>query len=153
LAVLQTSRRGAYSLRAAATVLGVSTQPVRDWIRLGWLKRDGPRQQISRSELRACVQKLKLRATRFDPDGYCQRIELNRKIPSSPWRKIFHADFDWPKNRDELSPPELARLIGCHPSLINKAIRSRRLAAKRKTEGRWVITRWHWQRRYQFQTF
>jgi len=62
MAALHASRRGFYSLRKAAKLLGVSTQPVRDWIRLNHLKRDGPRQQISRGELKRFVHELTKRA-------------------------------------------------------------------------------------------
>ncbi len=88
LETLDTERRGFYSLRRAARVLGVSTQPVRDWLRLGQLKRDGPRRQISRAELVRFINKLVERAEPFDPSNYVRRIEHHRKVESWKWRKL-----------------------------------------------------------------
>jgi hypothetical protein len=148
LETLNDTRRGFYSLRRTAKLLGISTQPVRDWIRLGQLKRDGPRRQISRTELKRFIYELIRRAEPFDPGNYVDRIEHNRKHPSWPWRKLVMADFTWPKGRDLLTPSELAGLIGCHPSLIIKAIMAGRVSAHRRTPGRWAVTRRSWRRRF-----
>jgi hypothetical protein len=42
LEALAENRRRFLSLRRASEMLGVSTQPLRDWIKLGYLKQDGP---------------------------------------------------------------------------------------------------------------
>ena len=148
LETLNNSRRGFYSLRRTAKLLGISTQPVRDWIRLGQLKRDGPRLQISRAELKRFIFELIHRAEPFERENYLDRIELHRKVPNWPWRKLVMADFTWPKGRNLLTPSELAGLIGCHPSLIIKAIIAGRVSAHRRTPGRWAVTRRSWRRRF-----
>jgi hypothetical protein len=145
---LHASRRGFYSLRRAAQLMGVSTQPVRDWVRLGHLKRTGPRQSISRSELERWLNRLAARAEPFDRWNYIDRIELHRKVPRSPWRKLRLAEFQWPGKCDRLTPAELAGLIGCHRTLIIKAIRAGRVSGCRPTPGRWAITRRAWQRAF-----
>jgi hypothetical protein len=141
---LNHDRRGFCSLRRTAKVLGVSTQPVRDWIRLGYLKRDGPRDQISRAGIESFVWMLVEKAEAFDPLNYLNRIERNRKTPSWPWRKFATANFIWPKERDMLKATELAKLIGCHPSLITKAIKAGRVHGFRPTPRRWAIKRRTW---------
>lgn len=147
---LSTSRRGYYSLRRTARLFGVSTQPVRDWIRLGFVKRDGPRNQISGSELTRFLNTLIRRAKRYGRYNYVDRIERNRAIPSWPWRKLRTAQFIWPKEKPTLTPVELAHLIGCHPSLIIKAIYSERIKGCRRTPCRWAITRRAWNQAFYF---
>jgi hypothetical protein len=146
LEALSLSRREFYSLRRTAMLLGISTQPVRDWIRLGQLKREGPRRQITRSELRRFLMLLVRRAEPYAPENYLDRIERHRKVPRWRWGKIVTARFDWPKGIVSLKPSQLAGLVGCHPSLITKAIRAGRLIGQRRTPHRYVITRWAWQR-------
>ncbi len=136
--------RGFYSLRRAARVLGVSTQPVRDWIRLGYIKCDGPRRQISRAELIRFVNYLVDRAEPFDPSNYVLRIEHHRKVESWKWCKLASAQFTWPEGREMLTPSELAILIGCHQSLIIKAIYSGRVRGCRPTPCRWAVKRHSW---------
>ncbi len=144
LETLDAVRRGFYSLRRTARLLGVSTQPVRDWIRLGYIKRDGPRRQISRAELLRFINKLVDRAEPFDPWNYVQRIDRNRKVDSWKWRKLAFAQFTWPEGREMLTPSELAILIGCHQSLIIKAIYSGRVPGCRPTPCRWAVKRHSW---------
>ena len=131
LETLNASRRGFYSLRRTAELLDISTQPVRDWIRLDQMKRDGPRQQISTRELKRFLGVLIERAEPFDPGKYLDRIEWNRKVPSRPWHKLRWTSFKWPKEENELTPSQLAELIGCHPSLIRKAIQAGEVIAQR----------------------
>jgi hypothetical protein len=145
LAALNTSQRGFYSLRRTAKILGISTQPVRDWIRLGHLKREGPRRQINRAKIETFLWMLVERAEVFGKWNYVNRIENNRKVQSWPWRKLATAKFIWPKERDMLKPNELAKLIGCHPSLIIKAIKVDRVRGCRPTPYRWAIKRRSWQ--------
>ena len=142
---LNASRREFYSLRKTAQLLGVSTQPIRDWIRLGQLKQERSRPRISRTELVRFIIKLAKRAEPFDPWNYVSRIENNRKVPAWRWRKLGEASFPWPKECEWLTPSELARVIGCHPSLIIKAIYYGRITAFRKTRCRWAIKRRSWQ--------
>ena len=148
LETLSASPRAFYSLRATAKILSISTQPVRDWIRLGQMKRDGPRHQISRMELIRFVNDLADRAEPYDPQNYPDRIEYHRKAPSRPWRKLAGTQFKWPNGRNVLTPVELAGLIGCHPSLIIKAIHAERVCACRRTPSRWGITRRAWRRAF-----
>lgn len=122
LETLNGSRRGLYSLRRTAKLLGVSTQPVRDWIRLKHLRCDGPRGQIAKTELERLVGWLARRAAPFDPMNYLERIP--QKLP---FQKLSSSCFVWPKGRHTLKPSELAALINCHPSLIVKAVRCGRL--------------------------
>ena len=150
LEALNTCRRGFYSLRRTAKILGISTQPVRDWIRFGFLKREGPRRQINRAEIESFVWMLVERAEAFDTGNYVNRIEHNRKVPSWPWCKLATAKFIWPKGRDILKPKELAKLIGCHPSLIIKAIKVDRVRGYRPTPNRWAIKRRSWQNAFFF---
>ena len=142
---INASRRGFYSLRKASKLLGISTQPIRDWIRLGHIKREGPRRSISRTELARFVIKLAERAEPFDTWNYVRRIEDNLKVGSWPWRKLGTAQFAWPKESEWRTPAQLARLIGCHPSLIIKAIYAGRITAFRRTPCRWAIKRRSWQ--------
>ncbi len=145
LETLEAERREFYSLRRTARFLSVSTQPVRDWLRLGQLKRDGPRRQISRTELQRFIKMLRERAEPFDPGNYVLRIEHNRRVQSWRWRKLGTAQFIWPKECQALTPSELAGLIGCHPSLIRKAIHAERIRGHRPIPERWAITRREWQ--------
>jgi hypothetical protein len=148
LAALDSSHRGFYSLRRAAKLLGISTQPVRDWIRLGYLKLGGPRQQISRETLRRFITGLKRRAEPFDSYNYVNRITYNRKTPSRAWRTLGVARFKWPKDKKFLTPSELAKLIACHPSLVIKAILAGVVFGYRRTPCRWAITKRAWQRSF-----
>ena len=142
------NQRGYYSLRRTAKVLGVSTQPVRDWIQLGQLHRDGPRRQTSRAQLEQFVQMLRARAEPFDKLNYLNRIREHRKVPIYRWRKLSVAKFDWPKGRTALTPSELAKFIGCHPSLIRKAISRGEVRGHWRTRCRWAITRHAWRRAF-----
>jgi hypothetical protein len=128
--------------------MGVSTQPVRGWIRLGRLQRNGPRHQISRAELKRFVYELMARAEPYDAGNYLDRIERNRKTPSWPWRKLASAKFKWPNEHKALSPSQLAGLTGCHSSLIRKAIRAERVYGYRRTRCRWAITKRAWRQAF-----
>jgi hypothetical protein len=139
LDTLNAGRRGFYSLRRTAKLLGISTQPVRDWIRLGQLRRDGPRRQISRNELKQFVYKLVHRAESFDPENYLDRFPL-----TFPFKKLGDARFVWPKGRKALNPRALAILAGCHPSLILKAIHCGRLRGRRRSPCRWEVSKSAW---------
>jgi hypothetical protein len=143
---LEASHRGFYSLRRAARLLGVSTQPVRDWIQRHYLKRDGPRGKLSKAELCRFVGWLKERAEPFDSRGYLDR--LHPKGRPRAWDKLRAARFAWPRGCRALTPKELAQLAGCHPSLIVKAISRYRdfnaLRGHRRTPCRWEITKRSW---------
>jgi len=139
LETLNTSRRGFYSLRRTAKLLGISTQPVRDWIRLGQLKRDGPRKQVAKVEIERFVRDLKRRAEPYETKNYAQRFPKTHLF-----KKLSYASFVWPKGRKRLTPKELAVLAGCHPSLLIKAIRCRRLSGCHRSPHRWEITERAW---------
>ena len=138
------------SLRRAARLLGVSTQPLRDWIRLGHLKREGPRQQIGKGELERLVDWLCARAKPFAAENYTARFFRKRKRPPDRLETLSRAQFLWPTGRHTLTPPELAELIGCHPSLVTKAIHWYFGLGKRKSACRWEITRRAWQSVFRF---
>lgn len=142
---LNASRRGFFSLRGVAKLFGVSTQPVRDWIRFRQLNRERPRHQVSRAELFRFLEKLEKKAEPFDPYNYVRRIADNCKTGTWQWHKLSDAEFDWPKENETRTPSELARLIGCHPSLIIKAIYAGRVKGFRRTPCRWAIKRKSWQ--------
>jgi hypothetical protein len=139
LVTLKSSRRGFYSLRGAAKLMGVSTQPLRDWIRLGHLKREGSRQQISRFELERFIDELVRRAEPFDSRKYRERFPH-----TWPFKKLGCVRLQWPKGRKALSPRELAALAGCHPSLIRKAIHSGFLRVGYRSNCRFEVTRQNW---------
>jgi hypothetical protein len=139
LETLNGSRRGFYSLRRTAKLLGISTQPVRDWIRLGYLKCEGPRGWIAKGELGRVLGDLEQRAEPFDPRNYLERIP--RKYS---FRKLGRVRFVWPKDRKTLNPKELAALAGCHPSLVIKAIRCGNLRGRRRSPRRWEVSKRAW---------
>ena len=136
---ISAEQRNFFSLRKAARLLNVSTQPVRDWIRLGYLKREGPRGQIARGELERFVGWLEERAESFDPLNYVERIP-----PTWPFKKLGRVRFEWPKDRKALNPRELAVLTGCHPSLVLKAIHSGTLHGRFRSPCRREVTRQAW---------
>jgi hypothetical protein len=131
----------------------VSTQPVRDWIRTGQLKRDGPRLRISKTELRRFVAKLDKEAEPYDWQLHTCRF-LSR-ADRLPWRfgKLYRAKFAWPKSEDTLTPKEIASRIGCHPSLIVKAINNGIVRGDRRTRCRWEIKRRIWINDVSFNAF
>jgi hypothetical protein len=142
---LDHEKRNFFSLRVAARILNVSTQPVRDWIRIGYLKRTGPRGQITRAELRRFIGWLEEHAEPFDPLNYLER--LPRKYP---FQKLNRTRFFWPKGRKALNPPELARLIRCHPSFIRKAIYDHEVLGQRRKRCRWEIPKKAWYNAFPF---
>ena len=139
LGTLSGSPRHFYSLRPAALLLGISTQPLREWLKRGYLHQSGPRRQIKREELIRFVHWLQARAEHFDPFHYLERFPH-----TYPFKKLGRLQFVWPKGRKALAPRELAALAGCHPSLVLKAIRQGRLLARRRSNCRWEVTRNAW---------
>ena len=146
LEVLAQSPRGFFSLRKTARMLGVSTQPVVDWIRLGCLKREGPRGQVAKPELIRFLNWLCERAEPFDTAHYATRFARKLDKPRESFKELREARFPWPKGRAALSPRELAQLVNCHPSLIVKAIQSYHLRARPQSPCRWEVTRNAWRR-------
>jgi hypothetical protein len=132
------------SLRKAAHLLGISPSPLSDWIRREYLKRDGPRLQIRKDELVRFVEWLNQRAKPYGPDGYLERLYRKRMSPPYRFDKLSSAQFVWPKGRKALTPKELSEIIGCHPSLIVKAIRQGWVHGRRATPCRWEISRAAW---------
>ena len=145
---LAESQKGFFTLRRAARLLGVSTQPLRDWIRRNQLKRDGPGQKISKEELTRFIKWLQDRAQNFDWESYWERVQRKGKGPPRRFDKLRSARFVWPAGRMALSPQELAHLVSCHPSLILKATggpRSyKKLVGRRTSPCRWEITKRSW---------
>jgi hypothetical protein len=142
------TRRGFFSLRQASRLLGVSTQPVRDWLKRQDLKREGAGGKISKDELCRFVTWLQDRAEPFDSRLYLERLHRKLKAPPIEFDKLRAARFVWPEGRKALRPKELAQLVGCHPSLILKAITSHgffhRLRGRRRTPCRWEVTKRDW---------
>lgn len=139
LEALSHHHRNFLSLREVARRLNVSTQPVRDWTRRKYIKREGPRHQYCKAEVCRFVKWLAEKAQPFDTKNYLKRL------PSVyPFAKLSQAAFVWPKGCPMLTPRELARLIPCHPSLILLAIRRRTIRARRRTACRWEISRRAW---------
>lgn len=137
-------------LRHAARTLGLSTQPLRDWTRLGLVRRDGPRGTISRTELLLLLTRIEAEVEPFDSASfYAKRLTCRRGGKRTSAGKLDGARFAWPRGRAALAPVELARLVGCHPSLICRALRGKvsgsRLRGRRRTPGRWEITRQAWE--------
>lgn len=154
LKALAETRRGFFSLRRAARLLGVSTQPLRDWIMREDLKREGPGRKISKHELSRFVKWLKDRAEPFDSRRYLKRLHRKLNGPPARFDKLRSARFAWPQGRKALSPKEIAQLVGCHPSLILKAIAShgffQRLRPQRRTRCRWEVTKRAWEDAFAF---
>lgn len=140
------SPRGYFSLRQSARLVGLSTEPLRDAIQRNFLKRDGPRKQISKQELCRFVSWLEERALPYDALKYLERIHRNQRNRRYDFKKLRTAEFVWPRERKALTPAELAKLIGCHSSLIVKAIRhlSYWRLGHRPTPCRWAITLRAW---------
>lgn len=146
--IFSADHRNFHSLRTIAQVLHISTQPLRDWNRLGYLRRDGPRGQFSRSEVIRFLVWLKKRAKPFRAEDYLLRIFGKQGRLARRFNKLRTARFVWPKGRHDLVPMELAVRIRCHASLIVKAIRARELKAHRRTRCRWGVTRREWDRTF-----
>jgi hypothetical protein len=84
LELLSSNKRRFLSLRRAASILGISTQPLRDWTQRGYIRRNGPRLQYGKDELCRFVKLLEKRATPFGPHGYLER--LYGKLIRPPYR-------------------------------------------------------------------
>ena len=132
------------SLRATARLFGISTQPLRDWLKRRNVRRDGPRKQFSTCELTRFLGWLQARAQPFTTDRYLLRLNHSNGRPPLPFDKLSSARFVWPRGRPALTPNELSQRIGCHSSLIIKAINAREVRARRRTAFRWEITRNAW---------
>jgi hypothetical protein len=154
LTALAETHRGFFSLRRAARLLGVSTQPLREWIKRDNLNREGPGGKISKAELCRFVRWLKDRAEPFDSSRYLERLHRKLKAPPEEFDKLRAAWFVWPEGRQALSPKELAQLVGCHPSLVLKAITRHgffhRLSGRRRTPCRWEVTKHAWMQAFPF---
>ncbi len=144
LELLFSYQRRFLSLRRAAGILGISTQPLRDWTKRGYMQRNGPRLQYGKDELCRFVKLLENRTTPFGPHGYLER--LYGKLIRLPYRfeKLNSQRIAWPKGRKTLTPKEYANLVGCHPSLVVKAIQEHELHARRRTPRRWEIVKQPW---------
>lgn len=66
------------------------------------------------------------RAKPFDMTRRVERFHRHLERPPYPFFKLHSARFVWPKGRTALTPKEFSALIGCHPSLITKAIHAYR---------------------------
>ncbi len=137
------------SLRAVARLLGISSQPVRDWIASGRLVRDPQKNRVDRAELLRFVRWLAKHAEPYEDDRSL-RFHPERRFRPRPYSKLSAAQVVWPKDRKALSPRELARLVGCHPSLVLSALRDGRLHGHRRTPCRWEISRRSWFRAFPF---
>src|SRR5579859_2406991 len=139
-----------FSLRKASAILGISTQPLRDWVRLGCICRNGPRQQFPKGELCRFVSMLIERAESYDMASRVERFERDVGHPRRPFAKLQAAKFVWPKGRKTLTPKEISILTNCHPSLVIKAIRKMWRLGSRRTPHRWQISRYSWNNNFYF---
>src|ERR1700722_7547472 len=73
---LSNCRARFFSLRKAARILGISTQPLRDWLRRGGVKSDGSRQQFSKTEVLRFLTRLEERAEPYDMEVRFERFHL-----------------------------------------------------------------------------
>jgi len=141
---IATSTQRPVSLRAAARLFGLSTQPLRDWVRCGYLKPIRPGWPFALEELRRFVLWLQEYAAPFDSANYVRRFFGRRGAPPYEFQKLAATQIVWPTSRTALRPRELAQLVGCHPSLVVKAITMRAVRGRRPTPCRWEITRRAW---------
>ncbi len=145
---LSSEKRHFLSLRQTSSLLGVSIQPVRVWIKRRFLKSEHRRQLIAKTEIIRFVDWLAQRAEPFDTARYVDRFYWHRRLPTYPFWKLSRCKFVWPYRQPSLTPKELSKLIGCHPSLIVKAITKGWLRGKRKSPRRWEVTRRAWEDRF-----
>ena len=150
LGVLASKSCRFYTLRGTARLLGVSTQPIRDWVRRGWLQNTGPRKSFAAEELCRFVRWLANRAEPYDWQAHAARFRARRTRAVFPFAKLDSSRFAWPRGRAQLNPIELSRLVGCHPSLVVKAITTGALDGHRRTVKRWAVTRRAWNRAFPF---
>ena len=144
-AVVLAQPRRFLGLRRAARLLGLSTRPLRDWIAGGWLRRDADRGRITRDELVRFVQWLGAEARPFQ-DYRVARLHARRGPPPRRFGKLLDSGLSWPVGVAGLTPPELARLAGCHRSLVWRALCEGVLPGRRRSPRRWVIPREAWHR-------
>ena len=144
LATLAASPKRFLSLRQTALLLGVSTQPVRDWLEAGLLESSGPRKQIPATAVEALVTSFQKHARPYEMKQRLDRLREPSTAPPGKYDKLLKADFKWPSKKIPLSPVDLARLAGCHSSLIRRAIHSGALPATRSSPHRWKIGRGDW---------
>ncbi len=138
------------SLRASARLLGVSTQPLRDWIGRGQLTRDHPR-RIALVELERFVGWLRDKAEPYVEDPLDRIYGINRG--PTQFGKLSEARFEWPTGRPFLTTGELAELAGCHRTLILKAIQQGWINTQQRNRyGRqwWRISRQAWRAAFPF---
>lgn len=145
---LQSEPKSFLSLRRASRILGTSTQPLRDWVRLRLLIRAGPRNQFRKSDLTKFVERLEAESSPFDPAEYLHRLHWKRGRPLDPFEKLRSSRFIWPRKIPFLTPNELATRIDCHPSLIRKAFRD--ALPKRGPRQRFKIPRRLWTNTFYF---
>jgi hypothetical protein len=150
LEVLHQHPRSFISLREAARILGVSTQPLRDWTRQKYVKQEGPRLQYHKIELSRFVNWLAERAQPFDNENYLARLFSGSRLGPCLFSKLSGSVFIWPRDKEALAPRELASLIHCHPSLILLAIREKRIRPRMKTNCRCEVTRRAWTTAFPF---
>jgi hypothetical protein len=142
---LETSPCRFFSLRGAANILGISPQPLRDWIKREHIKRGGPRSQISKAELSRIVAWFEAKAEPFEMESRSERFHRHADRQPRRFERLRAARFAWPKGRTALTPKELSALIGCHPSLITKAIHAYGLGRRKSPIRRKTVWRERWQ--------
>lgn len=138
---LENSPRRFLSLRGAAGVLGISPQPLRDWIKRQHIKREGQRAQICKEELSHLVKWFEARAEPYEMESRSDRFHRDRNGHPRRFERLRSARFVWPKGRTALTPKELSALIGCHPSLITKAIHAYGLGRRKSPLRRKTVWR------------
>ena len=144
LATLDASPKRFLSQRQTALILGFSIQPVRDWLRSGLLDASGPRKQIPIHAVVALVQHFQRLAQPYSMAERAGRFQQDK--PRRPFAKLRRARFDWPKQIRTRTPAEIAKLVGCYPSTIIRAIHAKELFPDRRTPYSWEISRKQWER-------
>jgi predicted DNA-binding transcriptional regulator AlpA len=126
------------SVRKCCSILGVSHHTLKDWVKRKLIPRSKISRKFRTKDLIAFVEGVASR-----PKEPPQRESRFGKVPRR-FDMIRSAQIDWPKEETHLTPRELARRLGCHPSTLTKAFKARRLPGERKTRGRWHIPRTRW---------
>src|SRR3569623_2128202 len=88
------------SLRETARLLCISTQPLREWHRDGWIRKGPKGLKFPVEEIRRFVLHLQRYAKPYDMRGRYGRFHLKRgkdqPLPGA-WSKLKKAEIQWPK--------------------------------------------------------
>jgi hypothetical protein len=122
---------------------------LRDWIRLGFLKRT--RGKIRKTDLLYAIDRLGNESSPFEAEHYLERIHWKTGHPPDPFAKLQRSYFVWPSDRPILTPKELAAKIGCDPSLVRKAFSQK--VPKRQLRRRFQLSKRLWEKKFPLTLF